>query len=108
MNNKYHRTLWMGNIESWMTHSYLTSYLNSIQIYPKSITLKNPQNKRGCAFLEFSSKEQADSVLKNFNGKNFNNFILKLNRVKTFEEKFSTKKITKFTVRIKKIFINYF
>ena len=101
-------TLWMGNIESWMTHSFLTSYLNSIQIYPKSITLKNPQNKRGCAFLEFSSKEQAESVLKNFNGKNFNNFILKLNRVKTFEEKFSTQKITKFTVRIKKIFINYF
>ena len=108
MNNKYQRTLWMGNIESWMTNSILTTFLNSIQIFPKGITLKNPQNKRGCAFLEFASKEQAEFVLKNFNGKNVNNFILKFNRVKTFDEKISTQKITKFTVSKRQNNFNYF
>lgn len=98
MNNKYHKTLWMGNIESWMTHSLLTSYLNSIQIFPQRIILKNPPNKRGCAFLEFNAKQQAEFVLKNFNGKNIKNLELKFNWVRTFEEKFSTPKITKFTV----------
>ena len=108
MNNKYQRTLWMGNIESWMTNSILTTFLNSIQIFPKGITLKNPQNKRGCAFLEFASKEQAEFILKNFNGKNINNFIIKFNRVKTFDEKISTQKITKFTVSKRQNNFNYF
>jgi RNA recognition motif-containing protein len=108
MNNKYQRTLWMGNIESWMTDSFLTKFLNSIHIFPKGITLKNPQNKLGCAFLEFASKEQAEFILKNFNGKNINNFIIKFNRVKTFDEKFSTQKITKFTVSKRQNNFNYF
>ena len=108
MNNKYQRTLWMGNIESWMTDSFLTAFLNSIHIFPKGITLKNSQNKRGCAFLEFASKEQAEFILKNFNGKNINNFIIKFNRVKTFDEKFSTQKITKFTVSKRQNNFNYF
>ena len=108
MNNKYQRTLWMGNIESWMTNSFLTAFLNSIHIFPKGITLKNSQNKRGCAFLEFASKEQAEFILKNFNGKNINNFIIKFNRVKTFDEKFSTQKITKFTVSKRQNNFNYF
>ena len=108
MENKYHRTLWMGNIQSWMTHSFLSSFLNSIRIFPKTITLKNPQNKRGCAFLEFESKEQAEFIMKNFNGKNFNNFTMKFNRVKTLQEKISTQKIIKFTVIIYDIYINYF
>ena len=97
--NKYHKTLWMGNIESWMSCSFLSSYLNSIQIFPQRITLKNPSNKRGCVFLEFYTKEQAEFVLKNFNGKNFKNFDLVFNWVKTFEEKYLTPKIKKFTVR---------
>jgi len=103
--NKYHKTLWMGNIESWMTYAYLTSYLNSIQIFPQRITLKNPSNKRGCAFLEFSNKEQAEFVLNNFNGKKIKNLELKFNWVKTLEEKYSTPKMTKFTVSKRKLSI---
>jgi RNA recognition motif-containing protein len=95
----------MGNIESWMTHSYLTSYLNSIQIYPKSITLKNPQNKRGCAFLEFSSKEIAQKILVEYNNKEINGIKLKFNWVHSLEEKNNKNKITKFTVSKNNIFI---
>ena len=98
--NKYHKTLWMGNNETWMSYSFLLSYLNSIQIFPNRITLKNPSNKRGCAFLEFGTKEQAEFVLKNFNGKNIKNLPLKFNWVKTLEDKMSTPRITKFTVSI--------
>ena len=107
MNNKYHKTLWMGNIESWMSHSFLTSFLGSIKIFPQRTILKNPANKRGCAFLEFNTKEQAEFVLKNFNGKNFKNFELKFNWVRTFEEKYSTPKITKFTVSLIFSYYNY-
>lgn len=98
--SKYHKTLWMGNIESWMTYAFLSTFLNSIQIFPQRITLKNPSNKRGCAFLEFCTKEQAEFVLKNFNGKKIKNFDLKFNWVKTLEEKYLAPKITKFTVSI--------
>ena len=103
--NKYHKTLWMGNIESWMTYSFISSYLNSIQIFPQRITLKNPSNKRGCAFLEFGNKEQAEFVLNNFNGKNIQNLELKFNWVKTLEEKYLTPKMTKFTVSKRKLYI---
>ena len=97
--NTYHKTLWMGNIESWMTHDFLSSILNEINIFPQRIILKNPSNKRGCAFLEFNNQEQAENVLNNFNGKKINNLELKFNWVRTLEEKYSAKKITKFTVR---------
>ena len=96
--NAYHKTLWMGNIEPWMNHIFLTSLLNSINIFPKKTIIKNPQNKRGCAFLEFNTQEQAQTVLNNFNGKIVNNFQLKFNWVKTFEEKYTSQKISKFTV----------
>ena len=96
--NSHHKTLWMGNIESWMNLAFLTSLLNNINIFPKKIMIKNPQNKRGCAFLEFNTQEQAQNILNNFNGKIFKNVELKFNWVKTIEEKFSSQKITKFTV----------
>ena len=72
--------------------------LNSINIFPLRTIVKNPSNKRGCAFLEFNTKEQAEFILNNFNGKIINNFELKFNKVKTIEEKYSEPKITKFTV----------
>ena len=96
--NTHHKTLWMGNIEPWMNHTFLTSFLNSINIFPRRTIVKNPSNKRGCAFLEFNTQEQAEYILNNFNGKIFNNLELKFNWVRTFEEKYSTPKITKFTV----------
>ena len=96
--NKHHKTLWMGNIESWMNHTFLITLLNSINIFPLRTIIKNPSNKRGCAFLEFNTKEQAEFILHNFNGKIINNFELKFNKVKTYEEKYSDPKVTKFTV----------
>ena len=97
--NAYHKTLWMGNIEPWMNISFLSSMLNEIDICPQKIILKNPSNKRGCAFLEFKTQEQADKIFNNFKGKKINNLELKFNWVRTLEEKYSAKKITKFTVR---------
>ena len=99
--NTYHKTLWMGNIEQWMNISFLSSILNEINIYPKRIILKNPSNKRGCAFLEFDNKEQAEIVLKNFNGQKIKNLELKFNWVRTLEEKKSAQKLNKFTVNNK-------
>ena len=96
--NTYHKTLWMGNIESWMTITFLSSILKEMNIFPQRIILKNPQNKRGCAFLEFNSKEEAEKTLINFNGKIFHNFEIKFNWVRTLEEKYSAQKIKKFTV----------
>jgi len=88
----------MGNIEPWMNHTLLASLLNSINIFPRRTIVKNPSNKRGCAFLEFNNKEQAEFVLNNFNGKIVNNLELKFNWVRTIEEKYTSPKITKFTV----------
>ena len=97
--NIKNKTLWMGNIETWMNRSYILSFLNKINIFPKKINLKTSQTKRGCAFLEFSSHEQAEEVLNNFNGKKINNFELKFNWVKTLEEKNAIPQIKKFTVK---------
>ena len=55
--NQKNKTLWMGNIESWMTKSYISSLLNKINIFPSKISLKATQNKKGCAFLVFLSHE---------------------------------------------------
>ena len=96
--NTYHKTLWMGNIEPWINISFLSSLLNGINIFPKRIILKNPSNKRGCAFLEFDNKEQAELILKNFNGKKIQNLELKFNWVRTLEEKKMAQKTNKFTV----------
>ena len=89
----------MGNIDSWMTKSYITTLLNKMNIFPNKITLKTSQNKRGCAFLEFESQEKAEDVLINFNGKKIENLELKFNRVKTLEEKYAMPQIVKFTVK---------
>ena len=94
----HHKTLWMGNIEPWMNITFLASLLNGVNIFPKRIILKNPSNKRGCAFLDFDNKEQAEIILKNFNGKKVKNLELKFNLVRTLEEKKSAQKINKFTV----------
>lgn len=105
--NSCHSTLWMGNIESWMNHYYLSSLLNSANIYPSKIIIKNPINKRGCAFLVFNTQEMAKNILDNFNGKKIKNIDLKFNWVRTLEEKYSSPKITKFTVRFLFYNINF-
>lgn len=93
-------TLWMGNIENWMSHTYLEDLLKAANIFPNKITIKNYQNKRGCAFLEFNTPEMAKYVLSEYNNKIINGVELKFNKVHSFEQKYSTPKIIKFTVRI--------
>ena len=102
--NASNSTLWMGNIENWMSYSYLQELLKSANIYPKRITLKNYQTKRGCAFLEFYNREMAKNVLTECNNKIINGIQLKFNWVRSLEQKFNCSKITKFTVS-KKIFL---
>ena len=92
-------TLWMGNIENWMSYKYLNDLLKSANISPNRIILKNYKNKRGCAFLEFISKEMAEYVLTEYNNKIINGIQLKFNRVHSSEQKYNHSKITKFTVR---------
>ena len=93
-------TLWMGNIENWMSQNYLYDLLKSANIFPKRITIKNYQNKRGCAFLEFYSPEMAKFVLTEYNNKIINGVQLKFNWVHSLEQKYNCLKIPKFTVRL--------
>ena len=102
--NACNSTLWMGNIENWMSYSYLQELLKSANIHPKRITLKNYQTKRGCAFLEFYNREMAKNVLTECNNKIINGIQLKFNWVRSLEQKYNCSKITKFTV-CQKIFL---
>ena len=81
------KTLWMGNIEPWMTKFSLISILNKMKIFPTKINIKKFPNKRSCAFLEFLSHEIAEDILQRFNGKYINNIELKFNWVKKSEDK---------------------
>lgn len=102
------RTLWMGNIENWMSYDYLYDLLREGEIFPKGIIIKNYTNKRGCAFLEFFSHEQAKETLEKCNGKIVNGIQLIFNWVYSFEQKFPSSKIKKFTVSNFKINIFHY
>ena len=93
----------MGNIENWMSQTYLSDLLRAANIYPNRIIIKNYPNKRGCAFLEFFSPEMAKFVLTEYNNKIINGVQLKFNRVHSLEQKYNSSKITKFTVRTNNI-----
>ena len=97
--NSGNKTLWMGNIKQNMNQSFLFNYFSNLNIYPYNIIVKNQPNKRGCAFLEFLKHEEAEEVIKKYNGKNINGIDLIFNWVKTYEQKFAVAKIKKFTVR---------
>ena len=95
---KTDRTLWMGNIEPWMSKYYLLSALNKINIFPNKINIKRFENKRSCAFLEFLTHEIAEEILNKFNGKYINNLLFKLNWVKKQKEQNITNQNINFTV----------
>ena len=94
------RTLWMGNIEPWMTKNYILSALNNINIFNNKIDIKKFQNKIFYAFLEFLSHEIAEEILNKFNGKYMNNIELKFNWVKRSKEQNDKNQNMKFTVII--------
>lgn len=103
--NPTNKTLWMGNVELNMDETYIGNLLSNFGIYPNKIILRIQKGKRGCAFLEFSSHEEAANVLHNFNGKNVGRFQLTFNWVRTMEEKNALPKIKKFTVSNKIFYI---
>ena len=55
--NTSNKTLWLGNVESWMDYMFLKKFLEEINIFPKKISIKTKETKRGCAFLEFDTHE---------------------------------------------------
>ena len=101
--NTSNKTLWLGNVESWMDHMFLKKFLEEINIFPKKISLKIKETKRGCAFLEFESHESAEKAINNYNGKIHRNIEIKLNWVR--DKNRHIIKPIKFTVRLLKLFL---
>ena len=92
-------TLWMGNIEKWMNHTYLYNLLKSANIYPNKIIIKNYKSKRGCAFFDSLNYDSFDITLTEHNNKIVNGVKLQFNWVHSLEQRCNLAKITKFTVR---------
>lgn len=101
--NTSNKTLWLGNIESWMDANFLKQFLAENNIFPKKISIKAKGTKRGCAFLKFDSNEIAQSVIENNNGKIHRNIEIKLNWVR--DKNRHIIKPIKFTVRLLKLFL---
>jgi RNA recognition motif-containing protein len=96
--NTANKTLWLGNIESWMDSDFLKETLKELGIFPTKITLKTKVSKRGCAFLEFDSHETALNVLNKYNGIIYKKINIKLNWVKK-TDRLNIIKPVKFTVK---------
>ena len=75
------RTLWMGNIENWMTENDINLILNSINLKPIKIRIFKNENPKICCFIEFDTPEIANFILEKYNGVKLNDFELKLNKV---------------------------
>ena len=98
------RTLWMGNIENWMTKEDIFEIFKKIGIKPLKVNVvPKENNKIGCCFVEFDSPNTAKKVLSNYNGQIINNLLLKLNWVNSHNntiEKYSNNPNQKYTVKI--------
>ena len=81
------RTLWMGNIETWMDSKHILSIFKSINIVPLKLNIPIQNLKKGCCFVEFDSPDTANKVLYTYNGKNVNGIIMKLNWVNSHSNK---------------------
>lgn len=64
------RTLWIGDVESWMDESYIASLFNSTGAVQsvKVIRDKNTGLPAGYGFVEFSTHEVASQILACYNG----------------------------------------
>ena len=98
------RTLWMGNIENWMTKEDIFEIFKKIGIKPLKVNVvPKENNKIGCCFVEFDSPNTAKKVLSNYNGQIINNLLLKLNWVNSHNntiEKYSNNPNQKYTVKL--------
>ena len=81
------RTLWMGNIETWMDSKHILSIFKSINIVPLKLNIPIQNLKKGCCFVEFDSPDTANKVLYTYNGKNVNGITMKLNWVNSHSNK---------------------
>ena len=80
------KTLWMGNIENWMSENYINQILNKINIKPIKIRILQNDNPKSCCFIEFDTPEIANFILEKYNGVKLNDFELKLNKVNKKEK----------------------
>ena len=65
-------TLWMGEIEPWMTREIIMDFFIKNNIYPSSIKLLKDHKyniNRNYCFINFDSKKEANKALINLNGK---------------------------------------
>lgn len=94
------RTLWMGNIEQWMTEEFIINIFSSFKVHPQKINiLKNPMEK-GCYFIEFLSTEEAVFVYENCNNLQVNNLFIKVKWVKLSQKTSKKKSSKKYSVII--------
>ena len=80
------KTLWMGNIENWMSENYINQILNKINIKPIKIRILQNDNPKSCCFIQFETPEIANFILEKYNRVKLNDFVLKLNKVNKKEK----------------------
>ena len=76
------RTLWIGEIDGWMSEDFLNSRFLSYGVTPKSVKIIRNRTKGIClgyGFVEFFSQSQAEEVLRTLNNKGI------LDKGKTFK-----------------------
>ncbi|EAS02100.3 RNA recognition motif protein (macronuclear) [Tetrahymena thermophila SB210] len=69
MSNLDLRTLWVGDIENWMTEQFIESVFNKVGkvVSVKLIRTKETSLPAGYCFVEFQTHEQAERILMNYN-----------------------------------------
>lgn len=94
------RTLWIGNIEQWMTEDYLLGIFTSFKVHPIKINILNNQTSKGCCFIEFISTEEAVYVYENCNNLTVNNLLLKIKWVKITKNTLNKKIQKKYSIYV--------
>ena len=85
MNNE--KTLWMGDLESWMNEPFITSSFQKFGFHPKSIQIirfKKCNILKSCCYITFNSFFELNAALLTLNTKKIpdTNYYFKLNLVK--------------------------
>eukprot|EP01025_Chloroclados_australasicus_P034089 TRINITY_DN34915_c0_g1_i7.p3 TRINITY_DN34915_c0_g1~~TRINITY_DN34915_c0_g1_i7.p3 ORF type:complete len:145 (+),score=11.37 TRINITY_DN34915_c0_g1_i7:53-436(+) len=64
------RTLWIGDLQYWMDESYIYNlFSGSCKLESvKVIRNKTTQTPEGYGFIEFGNREEAERVLRSYNG----------------------------------------
>lgn len=73
-------SLWMGDIEPWMSEKYISSLYKNIANVVNVKLMKKPGMSIGYCFVEFENADIANYVLEKYNGKMAGDRVLKLSR----------------------------